>query len=179
MSATTWLRALALTFLVALVQVVVVSSIVIGGGSPDLLLVTVVALGLLRGSIPGAVLGFVGGIVVDVATLGTLGVTSLVLTLAGFWSGRYGETTGRDRRVAGSHAAERRRSVVEVIDLLDPEPAGSRRLGVPAQRIELVGGGQIDGREEVRIHDREGGAEDPDAETDCPGNTGGKKGGAA
>ncbi len=100
MRATTRLRAHPLTFLFALVQVVVVSSIVIGGGSPDLLLVTVVALGLLRGSIPGAVLGFVGGIVVDVATLGTLGVTSLVLTLAGFWSGRYGETTGRDRRVA-------------------------------------------------------------------------------
>ena len=97
MSATTWLRALALTFLVALVQVVVVSSIVIGGGSPDLLLVTVVALGLLRGSIPGAVLGFVGGIVVDVATLGTLGVNALLLTVAGYWAGRYGETTGRDR----------------------------------------------------------------------------------
>ena len=60
----------------------------------------VVALGLLRGSTPGAVLGFAGGIVVDLVTLGTLGVTSLILTLAGFWAGRYGETTGRDRRVA-------------------------------------------------------------------------------
>ena len=72
----------------------------VGGGRPDLLLVVVVALGLLRGSIPGAVLGFAGGLVVDVLTLGTLGVTSLVLTLAGFWAGRYGETTGRDRRFA-------------------------------------------------------------------------------
>ena len=27
-------------------------------------------------------------------------MTSLVLTLAGFWAGRYGETTGRDRRFA-------------------------------------------------------------------------------
>ena len=100
MSATIWLRALAVAFVAAMLQVVIVSSIVVGGGAPDILLVTVVALGLLRGSIPGAVLGFVGGLVVDVVTLGTLGVTSLILTLAGFWAGRYAETTGRDRRLA-------------------------------------------------------------------------------
>ncbi|MCI0633937.1 MAG: rod shape-determining protein MreD [Actinobacteria bacterium] len=95
-----WLRGLAIVFVAALVQVVIVSSILIGGGAPDLLLVVVVCLGLLRGSIPGAVLGFAGGVVVDVVTLGTLGVTSLVLTLAGFWAGRYGETTGRGRPFA-------------------------------------------------------------------------------
>jgi rod shape-determining protein MreD len=37
------------------------------------------------------------GLLVDTATLGTLGLTSLVLTIAGYWIGRYGETTGRDR----------------------------------------------------------------------------------
>jgi rod shape-determining protein MreD len=95
-----WLRGFAVVFVAALVQVVIVSSILIGGGAPDLLLVVVVCLGLLRGSIPGAVLGFAGGVIVDVVTLGTLGVTSLVLTLAGFWAGRYGETTGRGRRFA-------------------------------------------------------------------------------
>jgi rod shape-determining protein MreD len=95
-----WLRGFAVVFVAALLQVVIVSSILISGGSPDLLLVVVVALGLLRGSIPGAVLGFAGGVVVDVVTLGTLGVTSLVLTLAGFWAGRYGETTGRGSRLA-------------------------------------------------------------------------------
>ncbi len=99
----TWgdvLRAFAVVFVASMLQVVIVSTLVVGGGSPDLLLVVVVALGLLRGSSTGAVLGFVGGLVVDVVTLGTLGVTSLVLTLAGFWAGRYGETTGRDRRLA-------------------------------------------------------------------------------
>jgi rod shape-determining protein MreD len=95
-----WLRGFAVVFVAALLQVVLVSSMLVSGGTPDLLLVVVVALGLLRGSIPGAVLGFVGGVVVDVVTLGTLGVSSLVLTLAGFWAGRYGETTGRDRRFA-------------------------------------------------------------------------------
>jgi rod shape-determining protein MreD len=95
-----WLRGVAVVFVAALVQVVIVSSILISGGSPDLLLVVVVCLALLRGSIPGAVFGFVGGVLVDVVTLGTLGVTSLTLTLAGFWAGRYGETTGRGRRLA-------------------------------------------------------------------------------
>ena len=37
------------------------------------------------------------GLLVDTATLGQLGLTSLVLTIAGYWIGRYGETTGRDR----------------------------------------------------------------------------------
>ena len=100
MTALDSLRAFAVVFVAALLQVVIVSSLVIAGGAPDLLLVVVVALGLLRGSVPGSVLGFVGGLVVDLVTLGTLGVTSLVLTLAGFWAGRYGETTGRDRRFA-------------------------------------------------------------------------------
>jgi cell shape-determining protein MreD len=35
--------------------------------------------------------------VVDTALLGTLGLTSLLLTVAGYWIGRYGETIGRDR----------------------------------------------------------------------------------
>ena len=37
------------------------------------------------------------GLLIDIANLGTLGFTSLLLTLAGFWTGRYGETTARDR----------------------------------------------------------------------------------
>jgi rod shape-determining protein MreD len=93
-------RAAAVVFVAAMLQIVIVSSLLVGGGAPDLLLVTVVALGLLRGSIAGAVFGFLGGLVVDVVTLDTLGITSLLLTLAGFWAGRYGETTGRDRWLA-------------------------------------------------------------------------------
>jgi rod shape-determining protein MreD len=84
-------------FVVAILQVSAFSSISILGAAPDLLLVTLVAVGLLRGAIAGAIAGFAAGLIVDVATLGTLGVTSLLLTLAGFWAGRYGETTGRGR----------------------------------------------------------------------------------
>ena len=67
------------------------------GGTADVLLVTIVCVALLRGSISGATAGFAGGLLVDIATLGTLGVTALLLTVAGYWAGRYGETTGRDR----------------------------------------------------------------------------------
>jgi rod shape-determining protein MreD len=94
------LRATLVVFVAAMLQVVIVSSLVIGGGAPDVLLIVVVALGLARGAVPGAVFGFTGGLVVDLVTLDTMGITSLVLTLAGFWAGRYGETTGRDRRFA-------------------------------------------------------------------------------
>jgi rod shape-determining protein MreD len=94
------LRASGVLFVAAMLQVVIVSSLALGGGAPDLLLVTVVVLGLLRGSVPGAVFGFAGGLVVDVLTLETLGITSLVLTLAGFWAGRWAETTGRGRKLA-------------------------------------------------------------------------------
>lgn len=72
-------------------------SIDLWGGRPDLLLLTVLVIALLRGAVPGAAFGFVGGLLFDVATFETLGVTSLLLTFAGYWTGRYGETTGRDR----------------------------------------------------------------------------------
>ncbi|MFL5960770.1 MAG: rod shape-determining protein MreD [Gaiellaceae bacterium] len=90
-------KAGALLFVAAVAQVSIFSGIHVFGAVPDLLLVSLVALALLRGSVAGAVGGFCAGLVVDTATLGTLGLTSLVLTLAGYWIGRYGETTGRER----------------------------------------------------------------------------------
>jgi len=84
----------------ALLQSTVCSSLELAGGTPDLLLVTLLGIALLRGSITGAVAGFAGGLVLDVANMATLGVSSLLLALAGYWSGRYGETTGRDRPYA-------------------------------------------------------------------------------
>jgi rod shape-determining protein MreD len=103
-----------IVFVVAILQVSAFSSVSIAGASPDVLLVTLVAVGLLRGAIAGAVAGFAAGLIVDVATLGTLGVTSLLLTLAGYWAGRYGETTGRGRRHAPLVAALAATAFVEV-----------------------------------------------------------------
>lgn len=97
MSGATASKIVLLVFLVAILQVSAFSSISTGGAGPDILLVTLVCVALLRGSITGAVAGFAAGLIVDVTTLGTLGLTSLLLTLAGYWAGRYGETTGRGR----------------------------------------------------------------------------------
>jgi rod shape-determining protein MreD len=87
-------------FAAAIVQTSVLNAVELGGGTPDLLLVTLVAVALLRGPVFGAAAGFFAGLVLDTALLATLGQTSLLLTVAGYWIGRYGETTGRDR----SHA---------------------------------------------------------------------------
>jgi rod shape-determining protein MreD len=92
-----WIKVAVVVFLAAILEVSVFSGVRILGGEPDILLVTIVAVSLLRGSIVGACAGFFAGLVVDTATLETLGVTSLLLTLLGYWVGRYGETTGRDR----------------------------------------------------------------------------------
>jgi len=90
-------KAAVLVFVASILQVTIFSDIEILGGTPDVVLLTLVAIALLRGSIYGAAAGFAAGLLVDTANLGTLGVTSLLLTLAGYWIGRYGETTGRDR----------------------------------------------------------------------------------
>ena len=145
MSALDGLKAAAILFVAAILQVSVFSQVHILDGVPDLLLVTLVAVALLRGSIVGAVGGFFAGLVVDTATLGTLGLTSLVLTIAGYWIGRYGETTGRDR----GHAPFLSVAVVTVlysVGLLivhfvlgERAPAGAVFAGlVPAMVLNLL-----------------------------------------
>jgi cell shape-determining protein MreD len=95
-----------LVFAAALAQVTVFASMALLGGSPDLLLVTLVAIALLRGAITGAAAGFAAGLLVDTANLETLGLTSLVLSVAGYWTGRYGETSGRVARRANERGSQ-------------------------------------------------------------------------
>ena len=90
-------KAAGLLFLAAIVQISILSGVSLLHGRPELLLVTVIAVALLRGAIFGALAGFCAGLVADTGVFGMLGFTSLLLTLAGYWTGRYGETTGRDR----------------------------------------------------------------------------------
>jgi rod shape-determining protein MreD len=87
----------AIVFVAALLQVTLVASLDVAGGAADVLLLALLSIALLRGAVAGAIAGFFGGLIVDIVTLDTLGVTALLYALAGYWTGRYGETTGRDR----------------------------------------------------------------------------------
>jgi rod shape-determining protein MreD len=90
------IKAAAVLFLVALVQVSVLTEYR-AFRTASIVLVALLSIALLRGSVFGAIAGFGTGLILDTATLGTLGVTSLLMTVGGFWIGRYGETTARDR----------------------------------------------------------------------------------
>jgi rod shape-determining protein MreD len=84
-------------FFAVVLQLSIMAQVTILGGHPNLLLVSLVCVALLRGAIVGAVAGFSAGLLADSGVFATLGFTALLLTLAGYWTGRYGETTGRDR----------------------------------------------------------------------------------
>jgi rod shape-determining protein MreD len=135
-------KATAAIFVAAIVQVTILNDMALFHGAPDLVLVTLVAVALLRGTIFGAAAGFGAGIVVDTATLQTLGVTSLLLTIAGYWIGRYGETTGRDR----THAPFVSVAVVTILYSIGAlvlhymlgDPASARRVLVEALPFELL-----------------------------------------
>ncbi len=90
-------KAAVLLFFVVVLQLAIMANVEIVGGHPNLLLVAIVSVALLRGAIFGAVAGFCAGLLADTGVFGTLGFTALLLTLAGYWAGRYVETTGRDR----------------------------------------------------------------------------------
>ena len=85
-------KVLAVLLVAVLLQVTTVVDVRLFSGRPDLVLVLVVAVGLVRGATAGALTGFVGGFLADALGLGLLGVSSLTLTLAGYVAGAWGET---------------------------------------------------------------------------------------
>jgi rod shape-determining protein MreD len=125
-------------FLCVIVQSSILSYVDLLGGTPDLVLVALVSFALLRGSVFGALAGFWAGLLLDTATLATLGVTALLLTVGGYWIGRYGETTARDR----THAPFTSVFVVTVAAIVgklvldyvlgESAPAGAALSAIPA-----------------------------------------------
>jgi rod shape-determining protein MreD len=140
--ASDFLKAAGVFFVAVVLQSAIVSSIEPGGGTADLVLVTLTAVALLRGAVFGAVVGFYAGFLLDAADLETLGLSSLLLTLAGYWIGRYGETTGRDR----AHAPLLAVAVVTVLFALGSlamhyvlgDPVSARAGLVDALPAEIV-----------------------------------------
>ncbi len=98
MSSSLPFRVAVLSCAVVLFQIGVVSEVPVFGVSVDLSPLLVAFIGLLCGATVGAVSGFAVGLLVDLALLQTLGLTSLVFTLIGFWCGRLREV--RDPQAA-------------------------------------------------------------------------------
>jgi rod shape-determining protein MreD len=85
------LRLTLLGFLAVVVQTAAVSQLTVLGVTVDLTPLVVASVGLLAGSLPGAVFGFAVGLFVDLALVQTLGVTSLLFIAIGYWAGRLRE----------------------------------------------------------------------------------------
>jgi rod shape-determining protein MreD len=84
-------RIAALSVAVVFFQIGVVSEVPVFGVTVDLSILLVAFVGLLCGSTVGAVSGFAVGLLVDLALVQTLGLTSLVFTLIGYACGRLRE----------------------------------------------------------------------------------------
>lgn len=85
------LRLVLLGFATVILQQAAVSQITVFGVSADITPLVVMSVGLLAGSIPGAMMGFGMGMFVDLVLVQTLGVTSLLYIAIGYWSGRVRE----------------------------------------------------------------------------------------
>jgi rod shape-determining protein MreD len=84
-------RIAVVALVVVLLQAGVVSEVPVLGVSIDLSPLLVAFIGLLCGSLTGAVAGFAIGLLIDLALVQTLGLTSFVFTLIGYWAGRLRE----------------------------------------------------------------------------------------
>jgi rod shape-determining protein MreD len=80
-----------LSLLAVLVQETVISKISIFGVDADITPLVVMSIGLLCGSMTGAITGFFIGLMVDTVLVQTLGVTSLLYITIGYWAGRLRE----------------------------------------------------------------------------------------
>jgi rod shape-determining protein MreD len=85
------LRLVALALGTVVIQEAAVSQISIFGTSAEITSLMVMSVGLLSGSLTGAVMGFATGLLVDTMLVQTLGITSLLYIAIGYWSGRLRE----------------------------------------------------------------------------------------
>ncbi len=84
-------RVAVLVIIAVVVQETMISQISIFGVNADVTPLVVMSVGLLTGSLPGAIVGFFCGLLVDTLLVQTLGITSLLYITIGYWSGRLRE----------------------------------------------------------------------------------------
>jgi rod shape-determining protein MreD len=87
----TFIRGGLLLLLAVVLQVSTFSQLDALGGNADITVLVVAAVALYAGSIPGAIAGFCAGLLLDASLGAELGATSLVLTVVGYFVGRYME----------------------------------------------------------------------------------------
>jgi len=131
-----WLLALLALAVALLVQTTVLARLPLPGTTPDLVLVLVAALALVRGPLVGCLLGFAAGMLADLGADRELGRTALVLALVGYAAGLAAGERGRSLPwsvlvVAGSAAA------AVVVYALEGLLLGDARVTGPAFRAAL------------------------------------------
>jgi rod shape-determining protein MreD len=119
-----------------LVQVGLLALLPLPGATPHLVLVVVAALAIARGPGVGAMTGFAGGLLLDLAppAAHAAGQWALVLTLAGYLAGQLGDPrlrTGTRFVLVGALAALATSAYVTVSGLLGaPWPAATELAGL-------------------------------------------------
>lgn len=134
----------AAVLLAALLQVTIAFRIEVGGASPDVLVLVVVAIALLTGAISGAVTGFVAGVALATFAALPLGPHALLGTLVGYTIGRVGESLATDEHPVPPIAAGMAATFVMQVGgplvefLVSPTPATTDGLWVKAAISTLM-----------------------------------------
>jgi rod shape-determining protein MreD len=87
----TVIRLALLVIATVLLEISAVSGVRVLGGNADLVALLVGAAALYGGSLAGAATGFFAGLLMDLLLGQSLGLSSLVLTVVGYWVGSYRE----------------------------------------------------------------------------------------
>jgi len=85
------LRLSLLLILAVALQAVLTSRLTVLGVTADVFLMLPVLVGMTRGSLAGAVFGFVSGLLADIIFMDPIGLRALIYLLVGYLSGRYAE----------------------------------------------------------------------------------------
>jgi len=85
------LKVVGIVLLAVVLQTTIAPYLTVLGAKPDVTLVVVVCVAMMRGPVWGATIGFSTGLLIDIALMQTMGISSFLYTLAGYFSGRFGE----------------------------------------------------------------------------------------